>query len=189
MSQRASQALRTRQLVTGGLLVALLASSAWISVPIEPVPITLQVCFVVLAALLLAPGIAVAATSVYVLLGAAGAPVFAGGRAGLGILFGPTGGFLFGFVAGAAIGAVTRALLLKARVREPLANGCAAAATVVVIYLLGWVQLMLVMDMSPAAAFAAGVAPFVVFDIAKAAVAVGVAMVLARGALAEHAGR
>jgi len=171
---------RTRGLVTAGLLAALLASAAWISFPIGTVPLTLQVFVVVLAALLLAPSWAVASVGVYLLLGALGAPVFAGGRGGLGVLFGPTGGYLFGFVVAAPIGALLRRLLVSAGVREVLAEGVAALAMIVVIYALGWAQLAVVTDSGVLEAFVVGVAPFVAFDVAKAAVAVVVASALRR---------
>ena len=96
---------RSRHVVVAGLLAALLASAAWISLPVGTVPLTLQVFVVVLVALLLPPRWAAATIGVYLLLGALGAPVFASGRAGLGVLFGPTGGYLFGFLVGATLGA------------------------------------------------------------------------------------
>ncbi len=166
--------------MVGGLLAALLASSAWISFPIGTVPLTLQVFVVVLIALLLTPGRAAAAVGVYLLLGALGAPVFAGGRAGLGVLFGPTGGYLFGFLFGAMLGALCRQVLVRAGVREVFAEAAAAAATVLVIYVLGWAQLALVTGMGPMAAFAAGVLPFVAVDIGKAVAAIAVASTLRR---------
>src|SRR5689334_21023317 len=86
----------------GGLIlamVALLAVSAQVAVPIPgtPVPITLQDLVAFAIGLLLGPargGIAVAA---YLLLGATGAPVFSNGHGGLPWLMGPTGGFLLAF--------------------------------------------------------------------------------------------
>jgi len=178
--QGTTDASKTRELVVGGLLAALLASSAWISFPIGAVPLTLQVFVVVLIALLLTPRRAAAAVGVYLLLGALGAPVFAGGRAGLGVLFGPTGGYLFGFLFGAMAGAFVRGLLVRAGIREVFAEGAAALTTVLVIYALGWAQLALVTDMGLLEAFAAGVLPFIVIDIAKAIAAIAVASTLRR---------
>ena len=175
----------TRQLVVGGLLAALLASSAWISFPIGTVPLTLQVFVVVLIGLLLPPGPAAMAVGVYLLLGALGAPVFAGGHGGLGVLFGPTGGYLFGFLAGATAGAFVRRLLVRRRVREVTADAAAALTTVAIIYALGWLQLALVTDMAPLQAFAVGVAPFLIFDVVKAVAAVGIAVTLRRTDVVE----
>lgn len=165
---------RTRTMVVAALVASLIAVGAFVCVPVGAVPVTLQMLAVVLAAILLSPGGAFAATSVYLLLGAVGVPVFAGGKAGLVVLAGPTGGFLLGFVAGATAGAVTRQLL-AGRVPSAVADGAAAAVVLVTVYLLGWAQLAFVTDISPAAAFAAGVAPFLVFDVLKAAAAIAFA--------------
>jgi len=165
---------RTRTMVTAALVAALIAVGAYVYLPIGTVPVSLQTLAVILAALVLTPGGAFAATSVYVLLGVVGVPVFAGGKAGLSVLVGPTGGFLVGFVVGATAGAAVRRLLAK-RVRPIVADGVAAAIVVSVVYLLGWAQLMLVTGMTPAAAFVAGVAPFVIFDVIKAVAAIAFA--------------
>jgi biotin transport system substrate-specific component len=66
--------------------------------PLAPnVPITLQTLWVYLAGVVLGPVWAGVAFTLYLLAGLLGLPVFAGGNAGLGVLLGPTGGFLFGF--------------------------------------------------------------------------------------------
>ncbi|MDP3630013.1 MAG: biotin transporter BioY [Actinomycetota bacterium] len=166
-------------MVVASLVAALIAVGAFVSVPVGAVPITLQMFAVVLAALLLSSGGAFAATSVYVLLGAVGVPVFAGGKAGLAVLFGPTGGFLLGFVVGAIAGAEVRQFL-HGRVPTVVADGFAAAVVIASVYLLGWAQLVVVTDMSPVAAFAAGVAPFLVFDALKAVAAVAFATAIRR---------
>lgn len=83
----------------------LIAISAQISiqVPFNPVPVTAQTLAVLLTGLLLGKKRATAAVCAYLVQGAAGLPVFAGGRSGLVTLLGPTGGFLFGFLAAAYI--------------------------------------------------------------------------------------
>lgn len=87
------------------LMAAALAvlSLVAIPLPISPVPITLQTLGVYLAGGLLGPKWGMAAVGAYVLLGAAGVPVFAGGEAGLGVLLGPKGGYLAGFIPAAAL--------------------------------------------------------------------------------------
>ncbi len=177
---------RTRELVTAALLAALLAASAWIAVPLGGgVPLTFQTFIVVLAGLVLSPRAAGAAIGVYLLLGAAGVPVFAGVRGGLGVLAGPTGGYLWGFLAAAVIIAVLRRVFGR-RTSLPLAEVLACGWGVLAIYALGWAQLGLVTGMGPAEAFVAGVAPFIAIDAIKAAVALGVARALRRaGVVAE----
>ena len=71
--------------------------------PGSPVPVSLQTLGVVGAGLALGPGAGAGAVGLYLFAGAIDLPVFADGRGGLAALFGPTGGYLFGFVLGAAL--------------------------------------------------------------------------------------
>ncbi len=71
---------------------------AEIRIPLEPVPITLQTLFVLLAGAVLGSGFGLLAQAFYVGLGAFGLPLFAGGAAGFAVLAGPTGGYLLGFL-------------------------------------------------------------------------------------------
>ena len=79
----------------------LIALSAQITfqIPFSPVPVTGQTLVVLLCGLLLGKNLAAAAVGSYLLQGAAGLPFFAGGKSGLATLLGPTGGYLFGFLA------------------------------------------------------------------------------------------
>ncbi len=79
------------------VFAALMVVCAWIWIP-GPVPFTMQAFGVFLAAALMGERRACAATLVYILLGAAGVPVFSGARGGIGVLLGPTGGFILGFL-------------------------------------------------------------------------------------------
>jgi biotin transport system substrate-specific component len=178
-----THSLRTRRLATAALLAALLAASAWITVPLPSVPLTLQVFVVVLIALILPPGWAAASVGTYLLLGAIGVPVYAGPRGGLGVLAGPTGGFLLGFFVGATTGAALRLLLDRHGARELVADAAAAVVVLAATYLIGWARLAEVTGMNAVAAFAAGVAPFVVADVAKAAVAIAIVRPLRRAGL------
>lgn len=163
---------RTRDLVTAGLIASLLSASAFITIPIGTVPVTLQVFFVILAALLLEPVWALAALATYVLLGAAGLPVFSGANGGLGVITGPTGGYLIGFLVGAFLGAAVRRML-EGRYGGRLVADIAGAATVIAVtYIVGTPQLAAVTGMPLEKAIAVGVLPFIGLDIAKAAIAV-----------------
>ena len=169
---------RTRNLVTAALMAALLSASAWVTIPIGAVPVTLQVFVVVLAALVLRPAWAAASVAVYLLVGAAGLPVFSGGQGGIGVLAGPTGGYLFGFLAGAWIGSVVRSRL--APYLGAVADVFGASVLIIVVYGLGMLQLAAVTGMSLGEAMLAGVAPFILPDAMKAAVAATVAVALRR---------
>lgn len=176
-----------RRVVVPALLASLLAASAWISVPLGSVPFTLQVFVVVLCALLLTPRQAAATLGVYLALGAIGAPVFSGGRGGLGVLLGPTGGYLMGFLLAAVVGATLRQRLTDRRVAQVRADLAAGFATLALVYAAGWLQLVLVTGMSAAQAFVAGVVPFVLLDVAKTIGAVAVAAALRRTGVVSQA--
>lgn len=74
------------------------------AIPVGPVPLSLCTLFLYLVGWVLEPKRASAAAAVYVLMGTAGLPVFAGFAGGLGHLTGPTGGFVVGYIPLAAIG-------------------------------------------------------------------------------------
>lgn len=171
---------RTETVAFCGLAIALLAISAWVTVPLGPVPFTLQTMVLVFVVVLFPPREALVSVFGYLALGAVGVPVFSGMKGGLASIVGPTGGFLVGF----GIGAILAVLLLKAW-REPEAKSArmlrAALAAVVLLltsYVCGWLQLMALTGMGPAAAFATGIAPFIVLDAIKLSVGVALAQTL-----------
>lgn len=87
-------------MILAGLFAALIAISSQVSItlPPNPVPHTLQVLFVLLAAVVLGGRWGFTSVLVWVLLGVFGLPVFTQGKAGAAVLLGPTGGFLVGFI-------------------------------------------------------------------------------------------
>lgn len=91
---------RTRTIAFVGLSIALIALSAWIVIPLGPIPFTLQMFSIPLIICVLRPTEAVASIYGYVVLGAIGVPIFSGMRGGIGVLMGPTGGFLVGYLIG-----------------------------------------------------------------------------------------
>jgi Uncharacterized conserved protein len=95
--------MNIRQMTLISLFAALTAVGGFISIPLYPVPLTLQTLFTLLAAMILGSVMGASSQIIYVLLGVIGLPVFAGFKAGIGILFGPTGGFLLGFIISAYI--------------------------------------------------------------------------------------
>ena len=101
--------MRAESIAYCGLSIALLTVSAWVTVPLGPVPFTLQTMMLVFVVLLLPPREALVSVFGYLALGALGAPVFSGMKGGLASLLGPTGGFIVGF----GLGAVAAVLVLK----------------------------------------------------------------------------
>lgn len=160
--------------VYAALFSALIAAGAYLSIPVGPVPIVLQNLFVMLAGLLLGSGWGLAAVSVYLLAGALGLPVFAGGTGGIGRFFGPTGGYLFGFLpAVCLIGTIAERGEGRA-MRDVLAMVFGSLT----VYALGvpWLKLMTGMPWDKAVAV--GMWPFLPGDALKIAAAVPVARAL-----------
>lgn len=100
---------RTETMVLTAVFAAVTGVLAWISIPLPftPVPVNMALAGVLLGSIIMskrgnANGGA-AAAALYVLMGAIGIPVFSGGTAGLGVLTGPTGGFLIGYIATALV--------------------------------------------------------------------------------------
>lgn len=148
------------------LFAALTAVGAFMSIPVLPVPFTFQVFFVLLAGALLGSLKGAMSQVVYILLGVVGLPVFAGGTSGIGVLVGPSGGYLLGFVAAAAIIGV-----MVSDDQGYWGNLIAMVIGVLAIYAFGLVQLMVVTKMGLMPALIAGVLKFVPFDLLKAAIA------------------
>lgn len=89
--------IKTLNLVYIALFAVLIAICSWLAIP-TIVPITLQTLAVYLTVSLLGWKRGLAAICVYILLGLVGVPVFSGFRAGMGVLAGPTGGYIIGFI-------------------------------------------------------------------------------------------
>ena len=87
-----------RNLLLCSLFAAFLAVCSWISVPVLTVPFTLQTFGVFLTLCFLGGRLGTVTVLLYLTLGAIGVPVISGFRGGIGVLLGPTGGYLLGFL-------------------------------------------------------------------------------------------
>lgn len=161
-----------QSVVYAGMFAALTAAGAFIAIPISVVPFTLQNLFTTLAGLLLGARVGALSQITYILVGLAGLPVFAGGKAGLGVLLGPTGGYLIGFV----LGAFTIGKLAEIR-KDPSVWWLFASALLghVVIYGAGVTWLALIAHISFRKAAIVGLLPFLPGDVLKCFVAAMVA--------------
>lgn len=156
---------KTKYLILTGLFAALTAIGAYIYIPlpISPVPITLQMFFTFMAGGLLGKKYGFFSQLIYVLIGAIGLPVFAGGAGGIGILFGPTGGYVLGFMAAGYVAGMSKDNYLSKVIYMLLG--------LVFIYLLGTVRLMYVVQVDFIKALTMGVTPFIIGDLIKVALA------------------
>ena len=156
--------MNIRQMTLVSLFAALTAVGAFISIPLQPVPITLQTLFALLAGMILGSTLGASSQIIYVLLGIIGLPVFAGFRAGIGVLFGPTGGFLFGFIISAYI--IGKMIELKEE-KNIFYYFLAGLLGTIIIYIIGVTQLSLVTGMGVKRAITVGMFPFLPGDILK----------------------
>ncbi|ASI98691.1 biotin transporter BioY [Thermococcus celer] len=159
--------MNARDVAFAGLFAALTAVGAQISIPIGPVPVTLQVFFVLLSGLLLGARLGFLSQLAYVLTGALGIPVFANFHGGLAAIYGPTGGYILAFPLAALL-----AGYLSERYRSLTGMAIGSLVGIAVVYLLGWLRLGLFLGGDFHKAFLLGVAPFVPVDLVKAALAV-----------------
>ena len=158
-----------RMTVYASLSAALIAAGAYIAVPVGPVPIVLQNMFVLLAGLLLGSRWGLSAVAVYLLAGAFGLPVFAGGAGGIGRFAGPTGGYLIGYLPAVFIAG------LFARHDKTVLDVFAMILASVVVYAMGVTWLKIVTGMAYPKAVAVGMLPFLIGDAVKIAAAAAIA--------------
>lgn len=178
---------RTKELTKAAVLAALLALSAYISIPLgfTPVVLTLQTLLVNLIAMMLKPRTSFLAVLVYTLAGLAGVPVFSGGAGGPAKLFGPTGGYIMAFLAAAPAMSLTKGMFLKLFCR--FIKNASAAKTVsyaanamlvgmTVIYTFGTAYMMLIMGKGAGEVLMLAVIPFIPLDIVKCIAAAVIAV-------------
>ncbi len=164
-----------RRMVYAAMFGALTAIGSLIVIPLQPLPITLQTLFTALAGVLLGGYTGALSQIVYVLLGIIGLPVFAGGKAGLGTLLGPTGGYLIGFI----VGAYVIGKMVEAKREAGFAWLCLAILVGnIFIYIPGVLQLAILAKLSFYKALLVGVLPFLFGDLLKLLAAALIALKL-----------
>jgi biotin transport system substrate-specific component len=168
------------RLVWTGLGAAGIALGTLIQVHIGPVPITLQTYAVVLVGFVLGPMFGPMAVALYLLAGISGLPVFSGAGAGVGHIFGPTGGFLLGFIPAAAVAGMARSLSSRPSMGRFFLFGLSALCAV---YVLGIPWLKTALDISWVRALQAGCFPFLPGAALKLVLAVLTARMLVRQGL------
>ena len=161
-------------LVFSALFAALTAAIAPFKIPLgfTPVPITLQTLAVLLSGAILGPYYGALAMILYVVVGALGLPVFAGGGSGIGAILGPTGGYLISyFIAAFAVGKIVQMR------KEPkyIDYAVAMVAGTIIIYLLGASWGMVVTGLGVTQIIIGWVLPFIIGDTIKLLIAAYIA--------------
>lgn len=149
-------------------IIAALAQVA-IPLPFTPVPITGQTLGVLLAGFLLGSRRGAGAVLLYLAEGAAGLPVFAGAKAGMAVFFGPTAGYLLGFVVAAYLVGVLAERDWDRNYALTL-GGMVLGNLVIYTFGVSWLAVILG---SLTTAITAGLVPFLIGDLIKILLAVG----------------
>lgn len=155
--------------------VILLAVSAQVTIPLEPVPITLQSYVLLTLAALMGWQLGGITIAVYIALGLSGLHIFAGGRAGLEVLTGTSGGYLAGFVVATLLVGWLQENWAKGRIL-PLAATLLAGHLVLMVIGAGWLGLKL----GPEFAVQRGFIPFLPGALLKTLVALATVVVVER---------
>ena len=157
--------MKTKQMILCALFAALTAVCSMISIPLPftPVPINLATLSVFLAGGLLGSKNGAVSQLVYVILGAVGLPVFHSFTGGFGVLAGPTGGYLIGYVAAAwLIG-----FMLEKLGHGFIKNMIGMITGMAICYMLGTLWFMYLTSTGLAAAMMLCVVPFLIGDAIK----------------------
>lgn len=164
-NRRGASVNKTAEMTRMALMVAMNCVSAYIIIPLpfSLSPIALQTLIVNLTGYVLNAKQAFMTMLVYLLVGLAGVPVFTGGSAGPGKLFGPTGGYIIGFLFTAVFLAYFRGE--KYSFKRYALLGCVIG--IPLIYVFGVVQLKLITGMGWDKAIMTGALPFIPLDIVK----------------------
>ena len=152
-----------KMIVYTSLFVAFIAIGAFIIIPIGPVPIVLQNMFVLLAGIILGPAWGLACVAIYLLIGLVGLPVFSGGGSGIGKLFGPTGGYLLGYLPAVFV----TAGISKGLGKRMSSDIIAMLIGSLIVYAAGVPWLKIVTSMTYEKALTVGMYPFLIPDALK----------------------
>lgn len=160
---RSSPLVKLAAVVIGS---AFIAASAQITVPMIPVPMTMQTFAVLAVGALYGSRLGVATMVAYLAEGAAGLPVFHGGTGGLPVFAGPTAGYLLGFVVAAGL---VGWLADRGATARPLGALLSTLLGMATIYLFGlpWLAAMIGWEK----AVTLGAVPFLLGDALKALLA------------------
>ena len=163
--------ITTQQMALVAIMTALTCILAPFSLPIGPVPISLTNLVIYFSLYLLGWKLGTLSYVIYLLIGLVGVPVFSGFTAGPAKLFGPTGGYLIGFIPMAIIAGI----VIDKYTEKWLLCLLAMIVGMIVCYALGTAWLAYEAKMDMMAALWAGVIPFIPGDLVKMALAILIA--------------
>lgn len=171
-----NQKIKTKDITTCALMAAIMCILCPISIPIGPIPISLQIFVFLLSAYILGTKYSLISFLVYLILGAAGLPVFSGFQGGLGKLVGPTGGYIVGF----AFTVLIAGIIIEKTNRKPVFAFIGMLLGTVAAYFLGTVWFIIQAKCEIGYALSVCVIPFIPFDLAKMIVAIWIGIPVRR---------
>ncbi len=172
---------KTYNLVLIAISAALITVCSWISIPLGPVPFTLQTMAILAILMSIGGARGTVAIAVYLLMGLVGLPVFAGFKGGPSAFIGPTGGFLIGFIIAGLVYFMLEKLIfsrLKSDYKHRILWGILnSLAFEIVLYTVGVIWFIVVYGRQTgpiglAAVIGMCVVPFIIPDIVKLVIAV-----------------
>lgn len=170
MSKNKRRFFTVQDMVLIAVFTALIAICSWITVPAAAgqIPFTLQTFAVFVTAGLLGAKRASVSVVIYILLGMAGIPVFSGFTGGLGVIIGPTGGYIIGFIFTTIIIGVGMQTAKKKR--KAIRIAISSASMILgdaVCFLVGTIWFMVLTNTNITGALTLCVIPFIIPDIIK----------------------
>ncbi len=171
-----STSIKLRMTAYSALFTALIIIGGYISIPIpiSPIPIVLADFFVMMAGLFMGYKWGAGSVMLYVFLGFVGLPIFAGGKAGLSVIVGPTGGFVLGYLLMAFIIG-----FISTRGKASFVKNLAALIIGnISLYTVGILGLKISMDLSIGKAIAVGLFPFIIGIVIKVSALLLLAQIL-----------
>lgn len=161
--------LQIRDTLYAAIFASLISVLGYLIIPLpfSPVPITGQTLAVMLAGCVLTPLQAGLSVITFIFMGAMGIPVFSGGTAGIGVIFGTKGGYLLGFLIAAIVISLIRG---KSNSIPRMIFACVIGG-IIIVYVLGVPWLSYITGMGITKAFTVGALPFLPGDLIKAIVA------------------
>lgn len=158
--------LKTKELVICSIFASLTAILTQISIPLPAVPLTMQVFAVALCGLVLGKRLGFISQIIYVLLGTIGLPVFAQFSGGIGIILGPTGGFILSFpIIAFVVG------YFSEKFKSTIGIMFGMICSLLISYIIGTLQFCIVTNSDFIKGFTICVAPFIIVDIIKLSLA------------------
>lgn len=150
-------------MATCAIMAALMCVLGPLSIPIGPIPISLLTLAIYLAAFVLGPKECTISVLIYILLGAAGLPVFSGAAGGLAKLSGPTGGYIVGYLFLAFI----CSMFVKKSNANIIISVVGMIVATAVLYAFGTAWFMIEMKTDLVSSLTMCVFPFIPGDFAK----------------------